>query len=132
MSSLFVFDLSYMRLIVYVFSLILFIFSTLTCVQSDLLYIQSTYIYSSFILYLIQSHLIFIRAINGYLVSSSRKTPPENYSPENCPPEKCPLVKLIETKRILNLPATCNICKNRLIHRRCLSGYCVKYQGQNT
>ena len=44
-------------------------------------------------------------------------------------------VKLSPLKNLWWIPilvATCNICKNRLVHRRCLSGYCEKYHVQST
>ena len=44
-------------------------------------------------------------------------------------------VKLSPLKSMWWIPilvATCNICKNRVIHRCCLSGYCEKYHVQST
>ena len=43
-------------------------------------------------------------------------------------------VKLSALKNLWWIPilvATCNICKNRLVHWCCLSGYCEKYHAQN-
>ena len=44
-------------------------------------------------------------------------------------------VKLSSLKNLWWIPIlvpTCNICKNRLVHRLCLSGYCEKYLVQST
>ena len=43
---------------------------------------------------------------------------------------KSSVMKLSQLKNLWWIPilvATCSICKNRLVYRRCLSGYCEKY-----